>query len=206
MFSRPVVRLRVFGVLLLAALIPLGCAKFTHSVSPRRISEWGAYAPQGEYQLITDVFLVRGGSDFTIDNDTGKEHRYQSRRLALTPSKQPCRPGRLYSSPDTIEAYEADPNTAVRHYHELYIGIDDVVGIVRKGTVIRCVRLKRSVGGSPLTGYGTWHTLYAENLSGEFCGSIADIEDLGNYVKDAAAGVYERYPDPTILSPVVPAE
>ena len=88
--------------------------------------------------LLRDVFLQRSSQGMA-----------PSGRLVLVPEASLKRGlGRHQSSPDSIAAYEADPESAVvkdlgRSKMKL-----DVVGIVRKGTLLRTIRLDRHKGWS----------------------------------------------------------
>jgi hypothetical protein len=194
-------------LLLVVCLSLAGCARVTHRVSTERVEHWGAYEPGAEYELLMDVFLLRPDSEIEYYTDTGKWRNKPSQRLALVPPGEVPQRAGLYTSPKSIMAYEKDPEGAVQRTYGsgTIVFYDDVVGIVRAGTRLRCVRLDRHLGGSFMTGAGIWHTLYAEILDGGFAGKVADIEDLGRLRKRPWEGHYEREPDPRILLRVHPA-
>ena len=108
---------------------------------------WGEFIPNGNYELVRDVFLVRPDNHiFDYKDGRSKVIENSSDRLALTPEGSLCQNAGFYSAPNTILEYENDPEESVKKDYDLFISFIDVVGVVRKGTKIRCSRLEKESG------------------------------------------------------------
>lgn len=133
---------------------------------------WGGYQHHKEYVLIKDLFLMKVSGGMA-----------QSGRLALVPARSDKKRGGYYDSPETIIAYEADPkNAAIIDLGDGASYRIDVVGILRKGTRLRALRLDRHDGWSLWTsGSTTTLTPWAEVLDGEYVGKEVDLTDVSDF-------------------------
>lgn len=162
---------------------------------------WGQYVFKGEYELLRDVFLIRPDNDIYIYKDPQRKViEKSSERLALTPENSYCQNAGLYSAPNTIKEYELDPEESVKKDYKSFISVIDVVGIVRKGTKIRCIRLDKDYQLSLWFGAGTYLSYYAQIMDGPYLGSEVDIQDLSisYWLKGIDSELVSR-PDPKLL-------
>ncbi len=132
---------------------------------------WGGYQNHIAYLLVKDVFMMKVSGGMA-----------KSGRFALVPARADRKRGGFHSSPDTIAAYEADPkegSISSATGTKLY-----VVGIVRKGTTFRTIRLEKHDGWSLWTG-GSTKTLtpWAEIVDGEYAGMEVDITDVSDFTR-----------------------
>ena len=110
--------------------------------------------------------------------------------------------GRHNSSPNTIEEYEADPEKAgVKDFTDFKMKLD-VVGIVRKGTRLRTIRLDKHKGWSWWFGNVETLTPWAEILDGEYSGKIVNITDISIYYRQSSGkGIFLYRPEEGIIEP-----
>ena len=124
---------------------------------------WQPFSVGHKYTLQEDVFLIRLTEGKKIND------------LALVPSNDSRVTGTncyqqsgYYSAPSNTLAYEKDPST----------NTNDVVGIVRAGTQIEPFKLEYYYEFGVWYGFTTSRLRYARLLSGDFKGTVVNIEDL----------------------------
>jgi hypothetical protein len=152
---------------------------------------WGGYQYQKNYKLLRDVFLKRSSQGMAPWG-----------RLVLVPEASlKGHPGRHESSPESIAVYEANPQAAVvRDLGDFKYKID-VVGIVRRGTRLRTIRLDKHKGFSWFFGYVEDLTPYAEILDGEYAGKVVDITDISIYYrKKRGEGIFMYRPEEGVIA------
>ncbi|MBN2311063.1 MAG: hypothetical protein JXR94_18955 [Candidatus Hydrogenedentes bacterium] len=160
-----------------------GCAVFSYDVSGSKIL-WGEYERDAEYEVVMDVFLIRPNAECSINSCTGRKVLYHNQFLALVPERCTSHLGGQYSSPESVAGYLEDPIGAARkRFGTGFTDVENVVGVVKKGTRIRCTKLTRIVGGNLLTGYGVYDVPHAEILDGPFSGAQVDLSDLSERAK-----------------------
>ena len=160
---------------------------------------WGEFIPKGEYELMRDVFLIRPYNKIYIYKDArGKVIKRSSDLLALTPENSFYQ-NAGYSAPNTIQEYEQNPEESVKKDYEYFISVIDVVGIVRKGTKIRCSLLEKDYCYSLWFGPQGILSYYAQIIDGPYSGSEVDVNDLGVTIYPIKSSDIISRPDPRLL-------
>ena len=131
---------------------------------------WGGYTRDAEYELLVDVFLHT--------EDRGNIFP------ALVPSHGAgLRRATVLQAPSSVQVYEKNPAAWPK-----------VLGVVRKGTRIKPVQLRKNhalfIGG--------WVSVVAQVLDGPHQGTLVIIDDLSLSVDPDADPLLEK-PDPLVL-------
>ncbi|MEJ2650019.1 MAG: hypothetical protein P8016_16615 [Sedimentisphaerales bacterium] len=145
-------------------LILFGCINLRHDVSNDE-KAWFPYSTKNVYVTREAIFLIKV--------DSGLEPE----RLALVPPSDSKRGSGFYSSPKSIQDYNENPNEACRSNLGEEFRIN-VIGIVEIGTEFIPVKVKRNSGWNIWFGNHTYDTRYGKIVSGQYKGTIVDIEDV----------------------------
>jgi len=106
-----------------------------------------------------------------------------SKRLALTPENDFYQKAGLYMAPPMIESYEKNPQESIKYDYGSFVSVVDVVGIVRKGTLIKCCRIEKQSGYSWWYGSISGVSYRASISNGPYSGKEVNIEDLSATTK-----------------------
>ena len=127
---------------------------------------WKPFDRDAVYYLKSDLFLLRVSS--------GKEPA----RLALVPPSTQDRGSGFYSSPTSINSYLKDPVEASKIKTDNGFFKINIVGIVRKNTMLKPSMIKNNIGWNLWFGKDNYATRYFTILEGQFANKQVDIEDL----------------------------
>ncbi len=172
---------------------------FKSDVSDQKLL-WGGFIKNAEYELKRDVFLIKPDNNVLIEKDGNRISGDLSERLALTPEDNFHLDAGLYSAPDTIKSYEKNPIESVKKDYDSFVSVTDVVGIVRKGTIVQFSRVEKTAGYSWWWGFVSGITYYAKITNGSYSGSEVNIEDLSIMSKPSLSEKYiTKEPNPSLL-------
>ena len=162
-----------------------GCAFYTVDVS-RDDELWGGYSFQEEYIVDKDLFIII--PTLSTKKVLVPESSYHGRLL-----------GRHYMAPNSISEYLKDPvqSSVYRNGGSEYK--IDVVGVVKKGTILKTTKLEKRKAWTFY--YGNTNDIfpYAEIITGDHTGTTVELTDVSVYRLNPKYDVYVYDPEEGLI-------
>ncbi len=179
--------LKVLFIIALS-LFSSGCAWYSVNI-PEKDKLWGGYQYGQEYIVKRDLFLIR------------PHPLLMPTKIALVPdnSYKGRQLGRFYAAPNSIEAYEKDPDTGARHKEDGFEMKVHVIGVVKAGTILKVNEIKKTKAWTFYYGKTIDLTPYAKILNGPYEGKTVDITDLSIYYRVTEDQVFRHKPEEELL-------